>query len=75
MSRWVQLKHLLMHENSQADKRKEALVNLPNHPGFRSMHPREDHFVPLYVAAGAGEGGEVFTIMSAYGIPTFAFGL
>ena len=75
MSRWVQLKHLLMHENSQADKRKEALVNLPNHPGFRSSHPREDHFVPLYVAAGAGEGGEVFTIMNDYGIPTFAFGL
>lgn len=39
------------------------------------MHPREDHFVPLYVAAGAGEGGEVFTIMNDYGIPTFAFGL
>ncbi|RXW24899.1 hypothetical protein EST38_g956 [Candolleomyces aberdarensis] len=60
---------------ADAEKRKEALVNLPNHPGFRSSHPREDHFVPLYVAAGAGEGGEVFTVMNDYGIPTFAFGL
>jgi 4,5-DOPA dioxygenase extradiol len=31
--------------------------------------------VPLYVAAGAGEEGEVRTIMNDYGIPTFAFGL
>ncbi|KAJ2931446.1 hypothetical protein H1R20_g5698, partial [Candolleomyces eurysporus] len=60
---------------ADAEKRKEALVKLPNHPGFRSSHPREDHFVPLYVAAGAGEGGEVFTVMNDYGIPTFAFGL
>lgn len=55
--------------------RKKALCELPKHPGFRASHPREDHFVPLYVAAGAGEGGEVRTIMDSYGIPTFAFGL
>ncbi|TFK25074.1 Extradiol aromatic ring-opening dioxygenase [Coprinopsis marcescibilis] len=55
--------------------RKNALFELPKHPGFRASHPREDHFVPLYIAAGAGEGGEVKTIMNAYGVPTFAFGL
>ncbi|KAF5324744.1 hypothetical protein D9611_004512 [Ephemerocybe angulata] len=55
--------------------RKKAMCELPRHPGFRASHPREDHFVPLYVAAGAGEGGEVRTVMNHYGIPTFAFGL
>ncbi|TEB35990.1 Extradiol aromatic ring-opening dioxygenase [Coprinellus micaceus] len=55
--------------------RKKALCQLPKHPGFRASQPREDHFVPLYVAAGAGEEGEVRTIMNDYGIPTFAFGL
>lgn len=39
------------------------------------MQPREDHFVPIYVAAGAGEGGNVLTIGDMYGIPTFAFGV
>jgi len=39
------------------------------------MHPREDHFVPVYVAGGAGEGGGVKTLADMYGIPTFAFGL
>ena len=29
----------------------------------------------LYVAAGAGEGGEVKTLIKMYGIPTFAFGV
>jgi len=51
------------------------MFGLTRHPGFRASQPREDHFVPLYVAAGAGEGGEVKTIVNAYGIPTFAFGV
>ncbi|KAG5342210.1 hypothetical protein C0989_004522 [Termitomyces sp. Mn162] len=58
-----------------ADKRKEAMVNLTQHPGFRASHPREEHFVPLYVAAGAGEGGDVRVVTSLYGAPTFAFGV
>ncbi|KAF4578575.1 hypothetical protein EYR36_000382 [Pleurotus pulmonarius] len=64
-------------------KRQEAMYALTKHPGFRAAHPREDHFVPLYVAAGAGSGdaangipeGEVRTIVDLYGIPTFAFGV
>ncbi|KAG6832713.1 hypothetical protein H0H92_012285 [Tricholoma furcatifolium] len=60
---------------SDADKRKQAMVNLVNHPGFRASHPREDHFIPLYVAAGAGEGGSVRVVTSLYGAPTFAFGV
>jgi len=60
---------------AQPDERKKAMFALKNHPGFRAMHPREDHFVPLYVAAGAGEGGEVKTILDVYGLASFAFGL
>jgi aromatic ring-opening dioxygenase catalytic subunit (LigB family) len=55
--------------------RKEAMVNLTQHPAFRKAHPREDHFVPLYVAAGAGGDGETKTICGLYGKETFAFGL
>ncbi|CAA7267936.1 unnamed protein product [Cyclocybe aegerita] len=62
-------------QNDSAEERKKALQALPKHPGFRASHPREDHFVPLYVAAGAGEGGEVKTLCDLYGIPTFVFGL
>lgn len=51
------------------------MFNLTKHPGFRASQPREDHFVPLYVAAGAGEGGSLRTITDLYGSPTFAFGL
>ncbi|KAF8078133.1 Extradiol ring-cleavage dioxygenase, class III enzyme, subunit B [Lyophyllum atratum] len=60
---------------TDAGKRKEAMVNLTRHPGFRASQPREDHFVPLYVAAGAGEGGGVRVVTSLYGAPTFAFGI
>ncbi|PCH38289.1 Extradiol aromatic ring-opening dioxygenase [Wolfiporia cocos MD-104 SS10] len=55
--------------------RKEAMVNLTRHPGFRAAHPRAEHFVPLYVAAGAGGDGGVKVLSAIYGSPTFAFGL
>ncbi|KAJ7702366.1 Extradiol ring-cleavage dioxygenase class III enzyme subunit B [Mycena rosella] len=56
-------------------ERKKAMVNLTKHSGFRACHPREDHFVPLYVAAGAGEGGYSKVIADIYGGETVAFGL
>lgn len=59
----------------QDEQRKKGLFNLTQHVGFRASHPREDHFVPLYVAAGAGDGGRVSVICDLYGIPTFAFGV
>ncbi|KXN90504.1 4,5-DOPA dioxygenase extradiol-like protein [Leucoagaricus sp. SymC.cos] len=59
----------------QAEQRKKALLDLTKHSGFRASHPREDHFVPLYVAAGAGEDGGVQVICDLFGIPTFAFGM
>jgi len=60
-------------ENPQ--DRKLAMTNLTEHRGFRAAHPRADHFVPLYVAAGAGEGGDVKILGALHGAPTFAFGL
>ena len=54
--------------------RKRALVALTKHKGFRLAHPREDHFVPIYVAAGAGEDGNVHVLSGIYGYQTVAFG-
>lgn len=54
--------------------RKTALVALTKHKGFRLAHPREDHFVPIYVAAGAGEEGNVHMLSGIYGCQTVAFG-
>jgi len=52
------------------------LLGLTSHPGFRAAHPREEHFIPLYVAAGAGKGGSGSKVLSRiYGQSSFAFGL
>ncbi|KAH7098351.1 Extradiol aromatic ring-opening dioxygenase [Auriculariales sp. MPI-PUGE-AT-0066] len=55
--------------------RQEVLFNLTNHAGFRRANPREDHFVPLYVAAGAGQEGGSKVVCALYGAPTIAFGI
>lgn len=60
---------------STQDARKSAMSALTQHPGFRKAHPREDHFVPIYVAAGAGEEGETRVLLGKYGTLTFAFGV
>ena len=57
------------------DTRKKALVALTQHDGFRSAHPREDHFVPIYIAAGAGEDGGVHVLSGLYGCQAVAFGV
>jgi aromatic ring-opening dioxygenase catalytic subunit (LigB family) len=51
------------------------MYNLTKHEGFRASHPREDHFVPIYIAAGAGEEGQVKILGGNYGMITAAFGL
>lgn len=51
------------------------MMNLTSHRGFRKAHPREEHFIPLYVAAGAGESGDAKIVCGIYGGPTFAFGV
>ncbi|KAI9064279.1 Extradiol ring-cleavage dioxygenase class III enzyme subunit B [Trametes sanguinea] len=54
--------------------RKQALLELTKHKGFRAAHPRADHFVPLYIGAGAGGNDANVRVLSAiYGAPTFAF--
>ncbi|KAJ3778560.1 Extradiol ring-cleavage dioxygenase, class III enzyme, subunit B [Lentinula raphanica] len=58
-----------------AQERKQALMDLTKHPGFRPCNPREEHFVPLYVAAGAAEDENVKILNGLYGIPTVAFGV
>ncbi|KAJ7184219.1 Extradiol aromatic ring-opening dioxygenase [Mycena filopes] len=60
---------------ADATERKQAMVNLTKHAGFRACHPREEHFIPIYVAAGAGEGGEPKVIADIAGCETVAFGL
>ncbi|KAH9981497.1 Extradiol ring-cleavage dioxygenase, class III enzyme, subunit B [Lactifluus volemus] len=55
--------------------RKTALVALTQHGAFRLAHPREDHFVPIFVAAGAGEEGGVHVLSGLYGCQTVAFGV
>ncbi|KIY43655.1 Extradiol aromatic ring-opening dioxygenase [Fistulina hepatica ATCC 64428] len=55
------------------EKRKESMLNLVKHPGFRSSHPREEHFIPLYVAAGAGDGANSVIVSDTYGSSTIAF--
>ncbi|KAG8799400.1 hypothetical protein FRC17_007145, partial [Serendipita sp. 399] len=57
------------------EAKQQALYDLTKHAGFRPSHPREDHFVPLYVAAGAGEEGQVKVLGAMYGMISAAFGL
>ncbi|KAF8306827.1 LigB-domain-containing protein [Clavulina sp. PMI_390] len=67
-------------------ERTKALLSLTSHPGFRLAHPREDHFIPLYVAAGAGGVGspqekegklnlKAKVLSRIYGGSSFVFGL
>ncbi|KAG8989681.1 hypothetical protein FRB94_004154 [Tulasnella sp. JGI-2019a] len=60
---------------SPPDSLKSELCKLIGLPGFREAHPREEHFVPIYVAAGAGESGAARVISTQYGAATFAFGV
>jgi aromatic ring-opening dioxygenase catalytic subunit (LigB family) len=64
-----------IHDLLQAGKRQKALFDLVKHPAFRTAHPREEHFVPIYVAAGAGEEGETKLINTIFAGPTIAFGV
>ncbi|KAG8731812.1 hypothetical protein FRC11_002163 [Ceratobasidium sp. 423] len=56
-------------------ERKKALLSLTSHPAFRISHPREDHFTPLYIAAGAGDVGSSIVLDANYGLASVAFGI
>ncbi|GJN92323.1 hypothetical protein Rhopal_005353-T1 [Rhodotorula paludigena] len=63
----------------QPEARRKALFSLVHHPAFRAAHPREEHFIPLYVAAGAAsEGGEAKgarMVCGLWGAKTVIFGV
>ncbi|EJU06114.1 Extradiol aromatic ring-opening dioxygenase [Dacryopinax primogenitus] len=56
-------------------ERKKALIDLAAHPVYRLAHPRAEHFVPLYIAAGAGENGKSKVLLALFGLKAVAFGL
>ena len=43
-------------ENPNPEQRREALAHWAEAPAGRASHPREEHLLPLMVAAGAGAG-------------------
>jgi aromatic ring-opening dioxygenase catalytic subunit (LigB family) len=51
------------------------MSDLVNHEGFRAAHPTADHFVPIYVAGGAGGNGDTRVLAAIHGALTVAFGL
>jgi aromatic ring-opening dioxygenase catalytic subunit (LigB family) len=61
--------------SQQPHERKQSLFDLMKHDGFAQAHPSAEHFVPLYVAAGAGEEGGVQIVSAIYSAPTIAFGI
>ncbi|KAF7297210.1 LigB domain-containing protein [Mycena indigotica] len=59
---------------ADSKERKKELIGLTTHTGFRAAHPREEHFVPIYVALGAGEeDGDAKLIGDIFGAKTVAF--
>lgn len=50
---------------------------LVKHPFFRRAHPREEHFVPIYIAAGAGsdEGEGASVLADIHSAVSIAFGV
>ncbi|KAJ3280783.1 hypothetical protein HK104_000403 [Borealophlyctis nickersoniae] len=49
------------------EQRTSSLINITTHPYFRRAHPREEHFVPIYVAAGAGAEGGAEVVSDLHG--------
>ena len=60
---------------SPAEHRLEALAGLMQHRGFQKAHPTAEHFVPLYIASGAGSEGSARTLCDVHGAVSIAFGV
>ena len=60
-----------------ANDRNHKMKELIKHPFFRRAHPREEHFVPIYIAAGAGsDDGESATVLAdIHSAISIAFGV
>ncbi|KAJ3032314.1 hypothetical protein HDV00_007689 [Rhizophlyctis rosea] len=61
-------------EAGEGEERNGKLVNVTSHEYFRRAHPREEHFVPIYVAAGAGSEGKAKVLSDLHGAITIAYG-
>jgi len=62
-------------EKIDPDQRKNSLIELVKHPGFSNAHPRAEHFIPIYIAAGAGGMGKAKILNAQYAAATIVFGL
>ncbi len=62
--------------NPNPRDRNEAMKKLTQHPFFRRAHPREEHFVPIYIAAGAGsnENDKAVVLADIHSAISIAFG-
>ena len=62
--------------NPAPSDRNEEMKKLVEHPFFRRAHPREEHFVPIYIAAGAGsaEGDKATVLADIHSAISIAFG-
>jgi len=59
-----------------ASERFQRMIELSKLEGFRRAHPRAEHFVPIYIAAGAGsDAGRTQVISDIHGCQTIAFGV
>ena len=57
------------------EERRKAIYALLQHPGCHLAHPRLEHFIPLFIALGAGEDGGAKVLSGLYGASSIAFGL
>jgi len=59
------------------EERNDKLKAVVHHPFFRRAHPREEHFAPIYIAAGAGSGeGDGATVLAdIHSAISIAFGV
>jgi aromatic ring-opening dioxygenase catalytic subunit (LigB family) len=64
-------------QSSVPEERNEQMKQLMMHPYFRRAHPREEHFVPIYIAAGAGslEGDKASVLADIHSAISIAFGV
>eukprot|EP01116_Phalansterium_solitarium_P001795 TRINITY_DN11613_c0_g1_i1.p1 TRINITY_DN11613_c0_g1~~TRINITY_DN11613_c0_g1_i1.p1 ORF type:complete len:318 (-),score=52.01 TRINITY_DN11613_c0_g1_i1:282-1235(-) len=64
-----------IEQTKTGEERNEALKAVTRHPFFRRAHPREEHFVPIYVAAGAGTSSDARVLCDLHGAISIGFGV
>lgn len=64
-------------QSAAPQERNENMKRLIQHPFFRRAHPREEHFVPIYIAAGAGSltGERAVVLSDTHSAISIAFGV